>query len=225
MLDTDSLAATLDAVKDALFFGREISAGDRRALSKWLVERCGQPGSYEFMPAPTPQDFAGAPRVFTGEVMTSKAGMACKLGSEGCRALLVLGVETEAVSQALATVREHLGARLADCASDRAGYYCCGSCSVAFWRHLMAGGMDNQQQRLARGVELLRSLRDEKGGWRSFPTWYTIWALTDMDSAAARAELEYVAPKLERQTKRRSSETDKYATRRTEIARRALARI
>lgn len=223
MLNTDSLAATLDAVNQALFFGTKISSRDRSAVSKWLAERCGQPGSYEFMPAPTALDFASKPLLFTGEPLTTRAGTACKLGNEGCRALIVLGVKTAAVSTALELAKARMNARLDEVTSGRAGFYCCGSCTVALWRHLLAGGLDHQEERLANGLGLLHTARQANSGWRVFPWWYTVWTLLDVDITAAKVELQYAAPKLERYLTRKPRADDPYKLRRTEIARRALA--
>ncbi|MFA6111521.1 MAG: hypothetical protein WDA75_22410, partial [Candidatus Latescibacterota bacterium] len=63
------------------------------------------------------------------------------------------------------------------------------------------------------------------GGWRSFPSWYTVWALLETEDAAVRAELEYAAPRLARYLKRPPRMAEPYATRRAEIARRGLARV
>ena len=225
MLDETSLAATLDAVNEALFDGRALPQRQRQTLAGWLAARCGQPGSYEFMPAPTPKDLATRPLLFTGEPLTTRAGTACKLGNEGCRALILLDVKTRAVSDALQQAEAHMTARLDPADGPRGGYYCCGSCTVAFWRHLLAGGLDHQEQRLASGLEHLQRARRGKGAWRFFPSWYTVLALTETDPARARDELLYGAPRLERALQRAPAPDNIYGLRRHEIARRALALI
>ena len=67
--------------------------------------------------------------------------------------------------------------------------YCCGKCTVGLWRSILAGGLDRQDLRLRLGLSKLRSMRDGQGGWRAFPFWYTVLALTEMDRAEARGEL------------------------------------
>jgi hypothetical protein len=228
MLDETSLAATLDAVNEALFLGKKITQRDRAAVAKWLAGRCNQPRSYESMPAPTDLDFAAAPRLFTGEPLTTGGGTACKLGNEGCRALILLDVHTRAVTDALQQAEERMTARLDPAGGPRGGYYCCGSCTVAFWRHLLVGGLDHQEERLANGLQNLRKARLGNGGWRFFPSWYTVWAVTEMGlrafrPTAVRDELQYVAARLERAYQRAPKLGDVYALRRQEIARRALA--
>jgi hypothetical protein len=66
LIRTTSLAATLDAVDDALFFGRQLSSKERAEAAGWIAARQGLPRSYAGMFAPTDYDFAHWPRVFTG---------------------------------------------------------------------------------------------------------------------------------------------------------------
>jgi hypothetical protein len=67
----------------------------------------------------------------------------------------------------------------------------------------------------------LRSMRDGERGWRKFPFWYTVLALSEMGNAAAKSELKYVAPALMRVAKR-SSPSAPYPRRRHELAVRVL---
>jgi hypothetical protein len=54
--------------------------------------------------------------------------------------------------------------------------------------------------------------------------WYTVLALNVMDTAEANSELRYAAPLLE-QAARSARVSTTYAQRRSELARRALARV
>ena len=101
------------------------------------------------------------------------------------------------------------------------GLYCCGKCSVGLWRNVLAGGLDRREERLARGAIHLKSLRDGDQGWRKFPFWYTVLALSEMDSGEAKAELTYAAPALERAASR-AVPSAVYARRRHELATRTL---
>ncbi len=225
MLNEDSLAATLDAVNDALFSGRVIPQRQRTVVARWIGARGGQPGSYESMPAPTERDFAAGPALFTGERLTGRGGLACKLGNEGCRALIKLDVRARAVSEALERAQRRMTARLEDADSPRAGYYCCGSCTVAVWRHMLAGGLDHQELRLANGLKHLHRARLGNGRWRFFPCWYTLWTLLEIPSPEARTELQYAAPVLERALRRQPRPDDTYGLRRRQIAQQALAHV
>ncbi len=77
---------------------------------------------------------------------------------------------------------------------------------------------------MQRGAAHLRSMRDGEHQWRKFPFWYTVLALSDMDSREAKAELRYAAPALERAV-RRAVPPALYARRRHELAARALNRL
>jgi hypothetical protein len=101
------------------------------------------------------------------------------------------------------------------------GLYCCGKCSVGMWRNLLAGGLDRREERLRRGALHLRSVRDGEDGWRKFPFWYTVLALSEMDSNEAKAELKYAAPALERAAGR-AMPSAVYGRRRHELAARTL---
>jgi hypothetical protein len=108
--------------------------------------------------------------------------------------------------------------------NDNPGRYCCGKCTVGLWRNVLAGGLDRREERLLRGLRHLRSQRDGAGTWRRFPFWYTVLALSEIDSAEAAKELAYVRPQLERAAARAPG-SNLYAERRRELAGRALAHV
>jgi len=217
-----SLAETLDEINDALFTGAKLSKADRAGAARWIAARAGVPGSYEMMPAPTADDFTNGFRVFTGERFKSWAGTACKLGSEACRALILLEAGGAAAEKALAAAREAMSARMREYGAY--GRYCCGSCAVATWRSALAGGLEKPDRVIAEGIRELKKARDEKGGWRAFPFWYTLLALTEVDGAAARAEKRHSAARCERLLARKPR-GDRYDSRRRTVAERILAQV
>jgi len=227
----DSLAGTLDAVDEALFFGRQLSEADRREAAAWIAARQGLPGSYHGLFAPTERDRSQGIRLFTGETVTTHAGKAHVLGEEACRALLLLDVDTEEVGRALGRATEGMLERLR-AAEEREkhvgrpwlGQYCCGKCTVALWRHLAAGGLERAEHHLAAGVEALRLSRDGEGRWRRFPFHYTLLVLSEMDVSLAADELRYAAPAVQRLANRPPS-SDPFATRRHALAERVLAKV
>ncbi len=101
LLDTTSLAATLDAVNEAMFLDQPVPKADRAAVARWIAGRQGEQRSYRGMPAPTPEDFRSRPRLFTGERLSSGASTGHVLGEEACRALIQLGVRTKSIDDAL----------------------------------------------------------------------------------------------------------------------------
>jgi hypothetical protein len=186
-LNPESLAATVDAVNESLFFGRPIPVDEASMVVDWLGARLGAAGSYRGLPALTPIDFAIGLSTFTGERLRTRASTAHVMGEEACTVMLRLG---------------------GDCARDRLdriggflteirhtnGHYCCGTCSVSLWRHLIARG-DHDSVRA--GLSRLREHRKD-GGWSAYPFHYTVFALTEVQSDEAKEELAYAAPRIRR---------------------------
>ena len=125
VLNEDSLARTVDAVNEVLFFGQRITESERRRVARWLASRQGLPGSYAGMFAPTARDFENGIRLFTGEQITSGAATSHILGEETCRALLLLGTDIEEAQAALQTAVRSMDQRLSESESEggRPGFY------------------------------------------------------------------------------------------------------
>ncbi|HEY3414965.1 MAG TPA: hypothetical protein VGM51_18175 [Armatimonadota bacterium] len=219
IVNPESLAATLDALNEALFEGRALSDKDRHDAAVWIACRQGLAGAYRGMPAPTAEDFAKGAKLFTGEAIRSRVGTAHILGEEACRALMLLrpldddGVSALAKSQVWLREPEMNGQ----------GHYCCGICSVSLWRHLATRPWPEAEAALAAGMRILRERRVE-GAWRPHPFWYTVLALTEIGLPGATEELRYAAPKLETYL-RSSARPGIGAARRRQVAERALARL
>lgn len=222
----ESLSQTLDAVEELAFENRTLSPDDRTFVARWIAARQGLPQAKSGTFAGFPSELREGVVVFTGERFT-RASARHVLGEEACRVLRWLDVHEPQVDGALERADRGLTAAVAHADHDprygnNPGAYCCTKCTVGMWRNLVSGGLDRHEERLRRGAgQFLRSRRGE-GRWRSFPFWYTVLALTEMDLPEARDELEFAAPVLER-TARRSAPADTYARRRHELASRALS--
>ena len=225
LVDKGSLAATLDVVNEAFFFGHRLAKSERAETARWIAARQGLPGSYAGMFAPTQQDFANGIRLFTGERIATRAGTSHILGEEACRVLILLDVPSADATAALQRASDGIGARLGEPAPGQpvTGRYCCGKCSAALWRHLAVGGLGGQEPRLAAGMRELKASRTDDGQWRSYPLFYTLSALCEITLPGAVAELRHAAPRLERYLGRPLRD-DPYAARRRAVAERALAR-
>lgn len=125
LLDTRSLARTIDAVGHELFFDARIPKNEARRVARWLANRQGLPGSYAGMFAPTARDFAKGIRLFTGERISSHAATAHILGEEACRALLLLDVGSEEAITALARATRSMDRRLrsSESGGGRRGFF------------------------------------------------------------------------------------------------------
>jgi len=174
----DSLSQTVDAVLAAQFERRPIPAAEAREVGRWIAARQGLPGAYGGTFAAFDAERTNGTLLFTGERARSALDRA-NAGLMGC---------LERVA--------------GDPRHRNPGFFCCGKCSVGFWRNLLSGGLDRQEERLRQGARLLHSLRDGQGGWRRFPFWYTVLALEEMSSREASAELEFARARIERAAER-----------------------
>jgi hypothetical protein len=227
LIDRTSLSRTVDAVNAAHFDGRTLAAADRGRVALWIAARQGLPGAYAETFAGFAAERSAGILLFTGERITSASARHI-LGEESSRTLRLLGVRDRGVIRALDAADAGLQRCLARAAGDprngNPGLFCCGKCSVGLWRNLLAGGLDRRDERLRFGALHLRTVRDGEHGWRKFPFWYTVLALTEMDTREAKAELQHAAPALER-TANRAMTSTVYARRRGELAIRALDRL
>jgi hypothetical protein len=225
MVRTESLAETLDALNDALFCQRRLTEPNRKELALWIALRRGKPGSYAGMFAPTDEDLRNGVRVYTGELVRSGAAIGHVLGEEACRALILLNVDEGKIKESLERASSGMLRRLrqTEDMSKVHGMYCCGICSVAYWRNAMVGGLDRNEERLAAGMVALRAHRTNDGHWRRFPFYYTLLALSEMNFRPALDEMRYAAPLLERYVKRRVADS-RFSERRRIISERILAK-
>lgn len=222
----NSLAVLVDSIEQKRYFGQRIPARELHAAAREIASRQGLPGSYAGMFAPTRLDFRRGIRVFTGEPVRSGAATAHILGEECCRLLLKLHVKDRLVSAALARAETGMLERLKSPERIHArhvGFYCCGICTVSFWRHLAAGGLDHPVPRFRDGLRALASCRSVDGRWKRFPFFYTLLALTELEIPEARTELRWAAPAAERSLKALRGDK-RFAKRRRAVLGQALAR-
>ena len=222
LITESSLALTVDAVAQAIFFRTPLPVAERRKAADFIAARQGKQHCYAGLFAPLEGEPDDAFTLFTGESINSRAGARHILGEEAYRALLQLGETPGDVEQVIERAAATMGERLVSPDRRGAGMYCCGRCSVAVWRCLLAGGYGGIEGYVESGVEALHAQRDGKGRWRVFPFWYTLLALEELRGKAALCEMRYAAPLLERALKRPEG-GDRYATRRRMLAERVLA--
>lgn len=222
-LDRHSLGATLDALSESLFFKRRIFPAQRAAAARWIARRQGLPGAYAGMFAPTERDALGL-RLFTGETVRSRVGIAHLLGEESCRVLAALQVNDANVRAALHRAVNGMAARLEE--ADRRGFstglYCCGTCAAGYWRNLALNLFPRAEERLRRGLRELRDLRCGGARWRRFPFYYTSLALTEIGPDLAKPEMQYAAARWQRILPRLAAARSPVALRRAAVGRRLL---
>lgn len=197
IINTKSLAHTLDAIQDLEFQGKKLTGFVRDEAEAWLTERHWARGAYRGLYAPTEADFLQPLKLFTGEAVTSNVGIRHILGEEAARALIMLDPISAKAKQAVAETTDILR-ELAQNEDNPHGVFCCGKCTVSMWRHLLAAKLPNSEAIFNSGIAHLRSLRDGEGRWHSFTYYYTLYTLLDIDLPAAREELAYALPAIER---------------------------
>lgn len=235
-VETLTVGAVIREVNDARLAGRMLAAPRRRGLSRFLAQRQGQPGAYAGLFAPVEGELADGYRMLTGERIRTQAGARHILGEEALRALILLSeamgsggeraLVGEAISRAAASMEKRLQQLEVKGSGVGGGFYCCHTCTAALWRALAVGAYVKSEARLAAGLELLTQRRDGKGGWRSFPFYYTVSALIEMPLELARKELLYVRGTLEASASApRGGPADDYARRRRMVVEKALTMV
>ena len=195
-LDARSLAVTVDKVNEAFFFDRNFPVTERKNVARWIAARRGGPGAYWSLFAPTKKDIETGVRVFTGERYRYAAARHI-LGEEACRALLLLDVKESGVQEALDKAQSGILGRIGNYIMP-SGIFCCGPCTVSVWRHLLVADRRESRTWVAEGLRTLKAHRKEDGTWRRFPFHYTLLALSEIDSGAARAEMRHASAVCER---------------------------
>lgn len=226
-LDETSLAKTVENVNESLFFAIPIPKPDQEKVTQWIAGLLGVKGSYRGLFAPTPKDFATPATLLMGETLNSGASTAHILGEESMQILKKIPSTNPEVKKALeraqditeSFVREHEALQ-----GHRAGMFCCGKCSVAYWRSLSSGCLPNSEERLAMGLKTLKTLRDGTGKWRRFPFYYTLLALSDIDHPGVQEEFRYSIRPIERMLKKTTA-SNKYYLRRKRLAEKILSKL
>ncbi len=226
-VDTKSLARTIDALDEVIFSASKLPRRELESAVRWIASRQGMSGAYrDGMFAPTLWDLQRGIQCFTGERISSNAGISHVLGEEACRILVLLNVQDERVQTALRLASGCMNRVLessSEARQENIGMYCCGTCSCSLWRHLAAGGLGNVEARLENGLRILKKRRNGDGRWSGFPFYYTLLALSEIPLPSAINEIKYAAPVCERLLKRRVA-LDKFSHRRRELMGRVLAR-
>jgi hypothetical protein len=219
LVDPTSLVKTTDNINNKLLMGEAISPVESLEAARWITCQQGKKGSYRGFPAPTPSDFEQGIRTFTGEKLECASARHI-LGQEAARAVWLLGRQDasllEAYHQYTRWMQDETG-------FQQDGTFCCGKCTLAFWRHYGVGDFPHKQERLNRGLQAMKAMRLGDGKWRLYPFFYAIYTLLSLDLEATRAELAYARPAMEKYLKH--ARVGGYSPRRVTIIQQALDTI
>ncbi|MCJ7622234.1 MAG: hypothetical protein MUO76_01935 [Anaerolineaceae bacterium] len=219
IVDAGGLVRTLDALDENFFHGDQLSKDQKVKTAGWIASQQGSANQYLGF-APSESDLAQGIRLFSGEKLRTKIASFGVVSIEACRMLLLLGVNTPVVIDAI----EHTNRRLRNvCYANGCILGECAHASVAVGRYLAVGGLENRGQRLEEFLQRLSANRDGTGRWMRFPFYYTLLALTEIDHPSAAEERQYAAPVCERYLKRKPKD-GRYDQRRCTIMKRVLAK-
>ena len=214
ILNTDSLILTVDHFNEAVF--REDDWRDEAdSIVAWVSEQLG--GGYWGSFAMTESDWERPFHLFTGEKITTRAGRSHVLAQETNRMLEIIEKELGSSIEAKAISEARLAERIFENEQSVAlstGDYCCGTCSVSLWRCLQAGGYPQYAKALENGMHTLTGFREEKGGWRRYPFYYTLLCLSEVTNEDAVSEIRHQLPTILRRKKMLRSKDDQFSKRR-----------
>lgn len=212
----NSLAATLDAVNEALFNGRSLSKVEKKETSRWIAGRQVEFGKQTGLFVPTEDDYQEGVRLFTGERLRTKLATRNILTEEAARALNLFDVGEDILERTDRWLLEQ-------CFSSPCTVGECAYSTVGLMRYLTVGGLDGSEKRLNAHIAVLSQHQDGKGRWRRFPFYYTLLALSETDLPAAVEEMRYAAPACE-WVLRRSPRDNTFGPRQRAVMERVLAR-
>lgn len=219
LLDTKSLTKTIDNINERFLYGEIISEEESLEAARWIASRRGKKGAYRGMFAPTQYDFEQGMRVFTGEKLVSASARHI-MGEEAARAIWLLAKQDSDIREAYHKATTWM-LEVPD--FQQYGTFCCGRCTLAFWRHYWIGNFPDKENHISMGIRTMNNYRLGNGKWRRFPFYYAIYTLHDLELKAAEEELKYARPAMERYIKKTTGGS--YEQRRVNIIRKALEKI
>lgn len=188
---SDSLAETLWRLEEVRReFRPKVNTQVTEALN-WVLSRQGLEGAYRNLFAPTEKDLKGV-KLITGEPIFSGA-LRHMLGEEALRTVIVWDQGSSSTAKKAKESFNCLFEKVGEPPAKTTGFYCCHKCTLAFLRTLALVKPDGWEATLKKGVENIRKKRTPDGKWRSFPFYYTLLTLSEIDTPSAKAELKHAS--------------------------------
>lgn len=217
------LASAVDCANEIIFYQKSTTPQEKKRLVNCFLSHQRRIGAHAGLFAPSDEDLAAGIRLFTGERLHTHLGPRNVLSAETVRACLLLGLQASPINGNLKQARLKLSG------SCFAAQYCvlgeCAHSAVGFMRLLASDSDHDAMQRLSHHIKVLSSLRNGKGGWKRFPYYYTLLALSEINLTAAVEELRYAVPMFEKSIKRQSLLEPKFIRRRQQLLKNVLAKI
>lgn len=223
LLNKTSLAQTIDNVNEAFFYRKKISKSEANDITRWICSRFNTEYSYNGSFGLTSKDMKSKIYTFTGERLSSPASLRHIMAEEASRVLIQLSEITGKKINELEQSSQRLikNIKYSWTEGKPIGTFCCGPCTVGLWRHMSVGGFGSYSKNLPKGIEVLEKYKDKSGTWGRFPFYYTLLALSEVNHPAARKEIEYALPKIEKKLSRLKN-TGKFTQRRKDLLQRLM---
>ncbi len=219
ILDTTSLMKTVDNINEHFLYGEAIPEHEGIEAARWIATQQGKKGHYRELFAPTPFDFEQGMRLFTGERLVCASARHI-MGQEAARAAWLLGKEDPMVRDAY---HRATGWMVEEPGFQQSGTYCCGRCSLAYWRHTWVSDFENKQAHITKGLKMMKDRRTQDGEWSNFPFFYSVYSMLDLELEAAYNELSYARPRIEKYL--RNNRPGSYSKRRIAIFEQAIRKL
>jgi hypothetical protein len=199
LVHTDSLAATLDALDEALFNDRKMPTQELEAAARWLAGRQAHSGQWAGMFVPTELDYRQGMALFSGERLHTRLGVRNVLTAQAARVLALcdgaLSHRADVLTRADRWLASQCFAR--DCMIGE-----CGHSAIALMRYIAVHDGARAAAWLDEHLAMLAQRRDGKGRWTGLPSYYVLLALGEIDRPLAYRELAYAQPACVRALKR-----------------------
>jgi len=201
VLIPESLQETLWRLEEVRQGFRSKSDTHVQEALHWVLSRQGLKGSYSNLFTPTNQDLTQGVRLITGERIGTGGGARHILGEEALRTVIVWGLKSSPAAVEALKGFDRILER-----GGKSGYYCCHRCTMAFLRTLAAVKPEEWDEILEKGLNRIKEARTPDGRWHGSPFFYTLLALSEMDTPSAQAELRHASKVAEKLLKRYRSD-------------------
>jgi hypothetical protein len=216
-----SLNASLDLAAEAFFYQKPISKSQREEFAALLAGRQSKSGVNAGFFIPFTAESEAQVKLFSGEQLRTALAIRHIQLLEAARILNLLVVENHNVAQVIEVANRRMKTM---CYASFCVKGECRHLTIAFMRYLAVTGSNDTQPRLNGFLTQLAGYRDGKGKWGSFPFYYTLLMLTEINDPQADQECQYAAPTCEKNLKR-NWDSDPISKRRQTILNKVLTRI
>jgi len=218
----DSLVKIVDALNESIFYGKEFKKEQQEQALSLIAGRQCRSGPHCGMFEPVEKDRQDGFRLFTGERLHTRLGPRNILSAESARLFVLFGMQNPAFRESHFRVNQKL---LNSCfAADLCVVGECAHSGVGFMRYLAAGGTPDSEHRLKEHLRIMSGHRQEQGGWKGYPFYYSVLVLMEIDLPEATAEIRHAAHACDKALHRTHKNPDGYQHRRMTLLERALCR-